>query len=120
MQTFVRVVEAGSLSAAARACRLSLPAVSRQLSSLEGELGASLITRSTRRLHVTPAGRSWYEHCVRILRDVADARASVGRSRAVRGQLTLSASFTYALCHILPRLPALARRHPELKIDLRL
>jgi DNA-binding transcriptional LysR family regulator len=120
MQTFVHVVEAGSLSAAARACRLSLPAVSRQLSSLERELGAALIARSTRRLHVTAAGRSWYEHCVRILRDVEDARDSIGRSRALRGQLTVSASFTYALCHVLPRLSALTGRHPELRIDLRL
>jgi DNA-binding transcriptional LysR family regulator len=120
MQTFVHVVEAGSLSAAARAGRLSLPAVSRQLSSLERELGVALIARSTRRLHVTAAGRSWYEHCVRILRDVEDARDAIGRSRALRGQLTVSASFTYALCHVLPRLSALNGRHPELRIDLRL
>lgn len=120
MQTFVHVVEAGSLSNAARAARLSLPAVSRQLSSLEDELGVGLIARSTRRLHVTAAGRTWYAHCVRILREVEDARASVGRSRAVRGQLTVSASFTFALCTVLPCLAELKRRHPELNVDLRI
>jgi DNA-binding transcriptional LysR family regulator len=50
MDVFVRIVDSGSLSGAARSARLSLPAVSRQLSALEKQLGTSLIVRSTRRL----------------------------------------------------------------------
>jgi DNA-binding transcriptional LysR family regulator len=57
MRTFVRVVEGKSLSSAARSQRLSLSAVSRQVSALEADLGATLIVRSTRKLHVTDAGR---------------------------------------------------------------
>lgn len=120
MATFVRVVDGKSLSAAARAQRLSLPAVSRQLRALEAELGASLIVRSTRRLHVTDAGRRWYEDCVRILRDLDEARAAVRSAKAVRGTIVVSASLTFGSVLIVPRLAALAEQHPQLAVHLRL
>lgn len=120
MATFVRVVEGHSLSAAARAQRLSLPAVSRQLRALEDDLGVPLVVRSTRSLHLTDAGRSWYEHCVRILGEVADARSAVGRNPTVRGTLVVSTSLTFGAEVIVPRLGRLVEAHPELVIDLRL
>jgi len=120
MATFVRVVEGGSLSAAARAQRLSLPAVSRQLRALEEDLGTTLVVRSTRRLHVTEAGQRWYEHCVRVLREVDDARASVRGEKSARGTLVVSASLTYGSLVIVPRLRKLTEEHPELVVDLRL
>lgn len=120
MATFVRIVEGKSLSAAARTQRLSLPAVSRQLRALEAGLGASLIVRSTRRLHVTDAGRQWYAHCVRILRDLEEARATIGGERDVRGTVLVSASFTFGSVMIAPVLARLAERHPRLTVDLRL
>jgi DNA-binding transcriptional LysR family regulator len=120
MATFVRVVDGNSLSAAARAQRLSLPAVSRQLGALEAELGTVLVIRSTRKLRVTDAGRRWYEHCVRVLRDVDAARADVQNSKNVRGRLVVSASLTFGLELIVPRLPKLAEAHPQLSVDLRL
>ncbi|MEO7732848.1 MAG: LysR family transcriptional regulator [Kofleriaceae bacterium] len=120
MATFVRVVDGKSLSAAARGSRLSLPAVSRQLRALEGALGASLIVRSTRRLHITDAGQRWYEHCVRLLHDVEDAKASVRSTRSERGTLVVSVSVSFGLLFVVPRLAALAEHHPQLVIDLRL
>jgi DNA-binding transcriptional LysR family regulator len=120
MATFVRVVDGKSLSAAARAQRLSLPAVSRQLRALEGDLGASLVVRSTRRLHITDAGREWYAHCVRILRDVEEAKVSVGSTTLARGTLVVSTSLTFGSMVILPRMAKLTERHPHLIIDLRL
>ena len=120
MRTFVRVVDGKSLSAAARAQRLSLPAVSRQLSALEAELGTTLIVRSTRKLHVTDAGRQWYEHCVRLLRELDDARAAVRGPDAVSGSLVVSASLTFGTTLVVPRLRRLVEKHPKLKIDLRL
>ena len=120
MATFVRVVEGKSLSAAARGLRLSLPAVSRQIQALERDLGASLVVRSTRRLHVTDAGQRWYEHCVRVLREIDEAKSSVRPSRSVRGTLVVSASLSYGLLVVVPRLPALTEAHPHLVIDLRL
>lgn len=120
MATFVRVVETGSLSAAARREKLSLPAVSRQLRALEEDLGVSLVARSTRRLSVTDAGRRWYEHCVRVLREVEDARSDVAAGGALRGRLVVSASVTIGASLIVPRLAALVRTHPGLAVDMRL
>ncbi|MEO8700562.1 MAG: LysR substrate-binding domain-containing protein [Kofleriaceae bacterium] len=120
MATYVRVVDGKSLSAAARGLRLSLPAVSRQLRALESELGASLIVRSTRKLHVTDAGQRWYVHCVRVLREIEEAKRSVQSSRSVRGTLVVSASLSFGLLAVVPRLTALVERHPDLVVDLRL
>lgn len=120
MTTFVRVVEGPSLSAAARALRLSLPAVSRQLSALEADLGTPLVLRSTRRLHVTEAGRRYYAHCQRVLADIEATRNDLRGARAVSGTLVVSASFTYGSLVIAPLLPALVEKHPRLSIDLRL
>lgn len=120
MATFVRVVEGQSLSAAARAQRMSLPAVSRQLRALETDLGVSLVVRSTRRLRVTEAGKRFYEHAVRILADVEAARDSVRESKAVTGTLVVSASLTFGSVVVIPRLVKLAQKHPRLVVDLRL
>jgi len=120
MVTFVRIVETGSLSAAARALRLSVPGVSRQLSTLEHELGATLVKRSTRRLHITEAGQSWYTQSVRILTDVEAARLAINGGSAVRGLLTISAPISLGMAHVVPRIPAILSRHHGLHIDLRL
>lgn len=120
MRSFVRIVDAGSLSGAARGRGLSLAAVSRQLAALEDDLGATLIVRSTRRLQVTPSGRRWYGHCARLLRELDDARADVAETTEPRGTVVVSAPVTLGLAHVAPRLAQLARRHPHLEIDLRL
>src|SRR5215470_15849697 len=97
MATFVRIVEAGSLSAAARSLRLSLPAVSRQLTALEKELGTRLLIRSTRRMSLTDAGRKWYEGSSRILHQVEETRAELESPGAVHGHLVVSASISIGL-----------------------
>lgn len=118
MGTFVDIVDAGSLSAAARRRRLSLAAVSRQLGALESELGAPLIVRTTRTMTVTDAGKQFYQHALQALRDVEAARASV-RDRA-GGTLRVSAGITIGLEQLVHALPALAEAHPALAIELRL
>jgi DNA-binding transcriptional LysR family regulator len=120
MASFVSVVEGKSLSAAARAQRLSLPAVSRQLRALELELGTTLLVRSTRRLHLTDAGREWYERSRRVLREVEDARQAVRSPDGVAGRLVVSASLSFGASVIVPRLAKLAEQHPRLTVDLRL
>src|SRR3954470_12403108 len=71
-ETFVRIVESGSFSAAGRSLGLSLAAISRQVAVLEAELGAKLLLRTTRSLNLTAQGRSFHEHATRLLRE-ADA-----------------------------------------------
>lgn len=120
MATFVRIVDGKSLSAAARVQRVSLAAISRQLRHLEAELGAPLIVRSTRRLHVTDAGRQWYASCVRILRELDEARGALAGGDDVRGRVVVSASLTFGMFQLVPRLTKLAERYPRLCVELRL
>lgn len=119
-RTFVRIVESGSLSAAARSYRLSLPAVSRQVQTLEDELGAKLLQRTTRSLRLTEAGRRFHEHATRLVQEADAALASVQESRAVRGPIVVSASVTLGVLRIVPGLSTLSREHPGLQLRLRL
>lgn len=118
--TFVRVVEAGSFSSASRSLRLSLAAVSRQITSLEEELGAPLVVRTTRRLQVTEEGQRFYEHACRLVREAEAARACVRAERAVAGQVVISASVSLGIVRLIPALPMLLETHPGLDIALRL
>ena len=119
MATYVRVVEAGSFSAAAKQLRISAAAVSRQVAVLEAELRVTLLARSTRRMAVTPDGRRYYERCLRVLREVDDAQA-IGRGDAVDGSLHVTAPVTFGLARVAPFMRALMVKHPGLRIDLRL
>jgi DNA-binding transcriptional LysR family regulator len=119
MATYVRVIEAGSFSAAAKQLRISPAAVSRQIATLETELGASLLLRSTRRMTITDGGRRYYERCASLLREVEDAQAAV-RGEGATGLLRVSAPITFGLASVVPAIPSLAAKHPDLRIDLRL
>ncbi len=118
MATFVRVLEAGSLSAAAKQLRISPAAVSRQIATLEAEVGTELLARTTRKMAVTPAGQRYYERCLRILREVDEAQA-IGRD-AIAGPLRISAPVTYGIESLAVRLNELVLAHPALQVDLRL
>src|SRR5262249_52709031 len=73
-----------------------------------------------RRLAVTDVGRSYYERCLRILREVEEAQALLRGDRSVRGLLSINAPVTLGLGRVVPALPPLMARHPGLRIDLRL
>ena len=83
--TFAKVVELGSFARAAERIGLSTSAVSRQVSELESHLNVRLLNRTTRRLSLTEAGQSFYEHSVQLLSDLADAEASVRIAAAALG-----------------------------------
>jgi DNA-binding transcriptional LysR family regulator len=119
MSTFVRVIEAGSISAAAKQLGLSAAAVSRQISTLEEQVGVPLLMRTTRTMALTEAGQSYYDQCLRILREVEDAQA-IGKPGVVHGTLTVSAPVTLGHACVLPYVPALLATHPGLNVDLRL
>jgi DNA-binding transcriptional LysR family regulator len=120
MATFVRVVDAGSLSAASRALRLSLPAVSRQLRALEAELGAKLLIRSNRGLQLTEAGQRFYAESVGILGSVERARATTTDGDAIAGRLVVSVAISVGLEVIVPRLSEFLAAHRALQLELRL
>ncbi len=119
MATFVRIVEGGSLTAAAAALELSNPAVVRQLASLERALDVRLLNRTTRRSALTDEGRDYYAHCKRILAEVEEAEAAAGSRRgAVRGELRVTASVLFGRMHVAPLAAEFARLHRDVSIDL--
>ena len=119
MSVFRRVVEAGSFSAVARAMTLSQPTVSKHVAALERRLGARLINRSTRQLNLTDAGRDYYEHCVRILDDLAEVETRVGGGKSQpEGMLRVSMPMAFGRLQVLPHLWRFLAEYPDLNIDL--
>ena len=119
MAGFVRIVEKGSLTAAAADLGASLPSMVRTLAMLERELGVTLLNRTTRRLHLTDEGRHYLEQCRAILGQVQEAEATLhSRRTAPRGKLTVTASVLFGRRYIAPVMSDFVRRHPEVTADL--
>src|SRR5580693_1602174 len=92
LQLFVDIVQAGNLSAAARALNASPAAMSRTLSALESRLGVRLVTRTSRTFQLTEEGSRFYERCQRIVEDIAAAEAEASaKTGTVRGTLHVGA-----------------------------
>jgi DNA-binding transcriptional LysR family regulator len=103
MSIVLAVVEAGSLSAAARRLGIPLATVSRKVSDLERHLRTRLLNRSSRRITLTDAGRSYVAACRRILEDVEEAeRSAAGEYSAPKGDLTITAPIVFGRLHVLP------------------
>lgn len=119
MTTFVRVIDTGSFSAAARQGNVGQPAVSKMIAQLEEQLGVRLVTRTTRGLSPTEAGQRYYERARRALEEADEAEvAARGAGRGLTGRLRISAATTFARLHIVPSLPAFMDQHPELELEL--
>jgi DNA-binding transcriptional LysR family regulator len=121
MRAFVKVVEHGSFSEAARALRLSRSAVSKHVIELEQELGVALLNRTTRSAAPTENGRAYYERAVAILADLEEADLAVARLQAEpRGLLRVNAPMSFGTVHLAPALAAFMEKYPELQIQLTL
>jgi DNA-binding transcriptional LysR family regulator len=119
MQTFVRIVEQGSLTAAARTLEVSQPSVVRLLAALEAELGVRLINRTTRRMALTDEGREYYERCRGILGAVEEAEARLRSRRAQpRGRLRLTAPVLFGRQHLAPVVNEFLARHTAMQVEL--
>lgn len=119
MALLVAAVDAGSLSAAARRLGTPLATVSRKVGELEAHLGTRLLTRGSRRLALTEAGRGYVEAARRILEQVEEAeRAAAGEYAAPRGTLAVTAPIAFGRRHVLPVALDFLKAYSE--IDLRL
>src|SRR5882757_6677992 len=117
MVIFVHVVEAGSLSAAARDLHLSVAVVSRKLGRLEERLGVRLANRTTRTLSLTEEGAAFHARCVRILGDIEEAEMEVTRGRnTATGLLRVTSTFAFARRWLAPLLHEFRQLHPGLQI----
>jgi DNA-binding transcriptional LysR family regulator len=119
MQTFVRIVDGGSLTAAASALGSSPPTVVRSLAALEAALGVRLLNRTTRRLSLTDEGREYYERCQRVLAEVEGAEAALlARRTAPRGRLRLTAPVMFGRLHVAPVVAGFLAKHPAVEVEL--
>ncbi|WP_262271993.1 MULTISPECIES: LysR family transcriptional regulator [Microvirga] len=120
MEVFVRAVELGGFSAAARALRMTPSAVSKLVARLESRLGARLVNRSTRKLQLTPEGAAFYDRAVRVLADLDEAERSAAAGAAPRGRLRVNTSVPFGTHRLIPLLPGFLARHPEVSVEVTL
>lgn len=118
-QVFLRVVEAGSLKAAAEQLGTDPSSVSRKVAALEGRLGVKLLQRSTRRSVPTEAGKKYYDGMRRLVDEQAALEACVARETDIpRGYLRVTAPNNIGDVHVAPVLTSMAEMYPDLKVEL--
>jgi len=120
MDVFVRVVELGGFSAAARTFGMTPSAVSKLVSRLEDRLKARLVNRSTRKLQLTPEGCRYYEHGVRVLALMDEAERAAGEGERPAGRVAISANVPFGRHFLLPLVPKFLARFPEISLDISL
>ncbi len=119
LRVFVRAVDRGSFSAAAKDLGVTPSAVSKLVSRLEDRLGARLLERSTRRLALTPEGEMFFARAKRIVADIEEAEEEVTRIRgAARGRLHINSGTAFGLHQLAPALAGFLARYPEIDLEL--
>jgi DNA-binding transcriptional LysR family regulator len=119
MTSFVRIVDRGSLTAAAVDLGTSLPSMVRTLASLERELGVRLLNRTTRRSHLTDEGRQYLEQCRTILAQVQEAEAVLHSRRAVpHGRLAVTTPVLFGQRYVAPLMTEFLKTHREVSGEL--
>ena len=119
LETFVNIVDAGSITAAADHLDIAKSAVSRRLRDLETRLGVQLLKRTTRRQSLTESGRSFYERSVRILDDLAEAEQTVSEEHCqLAGTLRVAAPLSFGMLHLSSAIDDFSKQHPDVDFDL--
>jgi DNA-binding transcriptional LysR family regulator len=119
INTFVRIVEAGSLTGAAARLDISLTAVVRSLAGLEQELGVRLLNRTTRRLALTDEGREYFERCRRLLSELDEAESALTDRRLTpSGRLAITAPVMFGRLHVAPVVTDFLAAYPEMRAEL--
>ena len=119
MQIFVRVVEKGSFSAVAKERGIGQPAVSKQVSALEEELGTELVHRTSRSIAMTEAGRDFYDSALRILDDYENATSRIGRGQtSPKGLIRVTVPPTFARLHMVSKLAGFFAAYPDIAVEM--
>ena len=119
MEAFVRVIDAGSFSGAAKQLRLGQSAISKTIAQLEDRLGVRLLLRSTHGLTPTEAGRNFYQRAKRTIEEAEQAEAAArGDATTLQGRLRVSAPVTFTRLHIIPSLAVFLTEHPALDVEI--
>eukprot|EP01035_Chromulina_nebulosa_P013273 gene13273-17638_t len=120
LRLFSRVARLRSFSLAGRELGLSQPSSSRIISELEKEVGATLLTRTTRGVTLTEAGRDYLDRIEPILIALEEADHAARGTGELRGILRIAVSTPIAVRELAPRLPAFMDRHPALRVSLQM
>jgi DNA-binding transcriptional LysR family regulator len=119
IECFVKIVEAGSITAAAAALDVSQPSMVRVLAALERDLGVRLLNRTTRRMSLTDEGRDYYERSRQIVAAVEEAQQSLSARRVTpRGRLRIASSVPFGRMFVAPVVSEFLAEHPEVNIEL--
>jgi DNA-binding transcriptional LysR family regulator len=120
IEVFVRVIERGTLTAAANLLGMTPSAVSKLISRLENRLGVRLLHRTTRKLQLTPEGAAFYENGVRILGEIETAEREAAAGAVPRGRLRVNCNVPFGQHYLMPLIPAFLAQHPEVAVDVML
>lgn len=121
LELFVKTIEVGNFSALGRQLRMAPSSISRQINTLEEELGVRLLQRTTRNISLTEAGQIYYERVSKILGDLEEAQLAITQLQAnPKGVLRLNIAIPFGERNIVPLIPEFLALYPELKIDLTL
>ncbi|RYC41134.1 LysR family transcriptional regulator [Pectobacterium zantedeschiae] len=121
METFIRVVDAGSFKKAAETLHVLPSTVTRSIKELESHLGARLLNRTTRALSITDVGLRYYDSCKAILRDVHAAESVTAQQKEeLQGTIRIGATPSLVKNFLIPELPDFCERHPGIKLDFHL
>lgn len=121
MEMFVRVIEAGGFTEAAKRAGVSKSAVSKQISALEQRLGARLLNRTTRRVNPTEIGLAYYDRVSRVLAEAEEADAiAAALQGAPRGELRISAPQSFGTIKLSPAIADFIIEHPEIRVHMTL
>lgn len=121
LNSFINIVESNGLAPAARKQGISTAAISKQLTSLEDELGVQLLKRTTRQITLTEVGIQYFQHCKKILADLQEAENAIaGAQDKATGVLKLLCNRYYAFHTIIPRLPEFRQQNPKLEVNIEL
>lgn len=118
-EIFVRVVEAGSLTAAADQIGIAKSAVSRRLKELEARLGVQLMTRTTRQLTLTDSGNALYERALRLLADWKETESEIRAAEtALSGKIRVASPVSFGVAHLGPAIYEFSKQNPDVEFDV--
>ncbi|HEX7683051.1 MAG TPA: LysR family transcriptional regulator [Trinickia sp.] len=119
MEVFTRVVDANSFTRAAETLGIPRASVTTIIQNLEAFLGVRLMHRTTRRLSLTPDGAAYYEHCIKIITEIAEADASFqAGNRKPSGALRVHMPSSLGRRIVIPALSTFHQRYPDITLDL--
>ena len=120
MEAFVRIVETGAFSAAARQLDMTPSAISKLVLRLEARLGAQLLHRSTRKLQLTTEGAEFFERGQRVLADLAEAERAAAAGAVPSGRVSINTNVPFGHHVLLPLVPRFLALHPQIHLDIAL